>query len=151
MRGLSIADQQMVELAAALQQQSRLLLMDEPTAALTPAEVEDLFRIVRRLRTEGIAMVFISHRLEEVLAISDRITVLRDGQFGSPQSSPVATMDAKKIISLMVGRPLSEVYEKETASLGEAAFARLMDSAVLIFSRMFLCKSDVAKLLALQD
>jgi rhamnose transport system ATP-binding protein len=117
MRGLSIADQQMVELAAALHQQSRVLLMDEPTAALTPAEVEDLFRIVRRLRSEGIAMVFISHRLEEVLAISNRVTILRDGQFIATE--PAAAMDARKIISLMVGRPLAEVYEKESAALGE--------------------------------
>src|SRR4051812_13456233 len=76
-RGLSIADQQMVELAAALSQRARVLLMDEPTAALTPGEVGDLFRIVRQLRDAGTAIVFISHRLEEVFEIADRITVLR--------------------------------------------------------------------------
>ncbi|HEY1686740.1 MAG TPA: ATP-binding cassette domain-containing protein [Tepidisphaeraceae bacterium] len=118
MRGLSIADQQMVELAAALHQKSRILLMDEPTAALTPAEVEDLFRIVRQLRAQGIAIVFISHRLEEVLGISDRITVLRDGQWIATE--PVAQMDSQKLISLMVGRPLGEVYEKEAATVGPA-------------------------------
>src|SRR5436190_10322603 len=79
-RGLSIADQQMVELAAALSQKARVLLMDEPTASLTPREVDRLFGIVRRLRDQGTAVVFISHRLGEVFDISDRITVLRDGQ-----------------------------------------------------------------------
>lgn len=116
MRGLSIAEQQMVELATALHQKSRVLLMDEPTAALTPAEVEDLFRIVRRLREQGAAIVFISHRLGEVLEISDRITVLRDGQWIATE--PAGAMDASRLISLMVGRPLGEVYHKERAAVG---------------------------------
>lgn len=117
MRGLSIADQQMVELAAALRHQSRVLLMDEPTAALTPAEVDDLFRIVRQLRDQGVAIVFISHRLEEVLSISDRITVLRDGEFVATKL--VEETDRRDLIAMMVGRPLSEVYEKESAAVGE--------------------------------
>ncbi|HYO10173.1 MAG TPA: ATP-binding cassette domain-containing protein, partial [Tepidisphaeraceae bacterium] len=121
MRGLSIADQQMVELAAALSQKARVLLMDEPTAALTPGEVANLFRIVRRLRDEGVAIVFISHRLEEVFSISDRITVLRDGGFvGTRRVSETSTAE---IISMMVGRPLGEMYEKPSASIGEPLLA----------------------------
>ncbi|HZZ42012.1 MAG TPA: ATP-binding cassette domain-containing protein [Tepidisphaeraceae bacterium] len=111
--GLSIADQQMVELAAALSQETRVLLMDEPTAALTPAEVKDLFRIVRRLKEQGTAIVFISHRLEEVMEISDRITVLRDGQFVA--TKPVAETSTADIISMMVGRPLADLFHKESA------------------------------------
>src|SRR5262249_5005941 len=80
MAGLSIADQQMVELAAALSQNARVLLMDEPTAALTPRESQQLFSIARRLRDSGVAVAFISHRLPEVFEVSDRITVLRDGR-----------------------------------------------------------------------
>ena len=79
MRGLSIADQQMVEIARALASDSRLIIMDEPTAPLTPKEVETLFAIARRLRDEGRTIVFISHRLEEVRALCDRVTVFRDG------------------------------------------------------------------------
>ena len=79
MRGLSIADQQMVEIARALASDSRLIIMDEPTAPLTPKEVETLFGIARRLRDEGRTIVFISHRLEEVRALCDRVTIFRDG------------------------------------------------------------------------
>lgn len=117
LRGLSIAEQQMVELASALSQKARVLLMDEPTAALTPGEVSELFRIVRRLRDEGVAIVFISHRLEEVLQISDRITVLRDGKFVGTRNA--AETDTTEIIAMMVGRPLSEMYQKQEATIGE--------------------------------
>jgi ABC-type sugar transport system ATPase subunit/ribose/xylose/arabinose/galactoside ABC-type transport system permease subunit len=120
-RGLSIADQQMVELAAALSQDAKVLLMDEPTAALTPGEVEDLFRIVRRLREEGAAIVFISHRLEEVFSISDRITVLRDGGFVGTKL--VRETSTQEIIAMMVGRPLGEMYQKEPAAIGEPLLA----------------------------
>ena len=105
LRGLSIADQQMVELAAALSQKARVLLMDEPTASLTPREVERLFGIVRRLRGEGVAVAFISHRLPEVFEISDRITVLRDGEFIGTKAVGETTPD--EVIRLMVGRELN--------------------------------------------
>ena len=121
MRGLSIADQQMVELAAALSQRARVLLMDEPTAALTPGEVKKLFDIVRRLRDDGVAVVFISHRLEEVFSISDRITVLRDGGFVGTRA--VAETTQQEIIAMMVGRPLREMYEKSAASIGAPLLA----------------------------
>jgi len=115
-RGLSVADQQMVELAAALSQQASVLLMDEPTAALTPREVEDLFAIVRRLRAAGTAIVFISHRLPEVFTISDRITVLRDGLCIGTRE--VAATNPDEIIRMMVGRELGQLYEKTAAPIG---------------------------------
>src|SRR6516225_4254121 len=78
-RSLSVADQQLIEIAKALSMQTRLLVMDEPTAALSAREVEDLFSIVRQLRGQGVAILFISHRFEEIFDIADRVTVLRDG------------------------------------------------------------------------
>ena len=118
LRGLSIADQQAVELASALSQEARVLLMDEPTAALTPAEVDRLFGIVRGLVAEGVAVVFVSHRLPEVFEISDKITVLRDGDFIGTRR--VGETSREEIIRMMVGRELGEMYEKPAATLGEA-------------------------------
>jgi len=82
-RELSVAEQQMVEIAAALSKDADVIIMDEPTAALTDAEVERLFELIRRLRDQGTAIVYISHKLEEVMAIADRATVLRDGRLVS--------------------------------------------------------------------
>lgn len=107
-RGLSVADQQMVEMAGALSQNAKILFMDEPTAALTPSEVEDLFIIIRRLREQGTAIVFISHRLEEIFELCDRITVLRDGEWVGERRPENTTTD--EIIHMMVGRPLSALY-----------------------------------------
>lgn len=109
-RGLSIADQQMVEMAGALSQDAKILLMDEPTAALTPNEVKDLFAITRKLRDQGTAIVFVSHRLEEVFEICDRITVLRDGELVGVRKTGEVSID--EIIRMMVGRPLSVLFEK---------------------------------------
>ncbi len=117
-RGLSIADQQMVEMAGALSQDAKILLMDEPTAALTPSEVDDLFSIIRLLRDQGTAIVFISHRLEEIFDICDRITVLRDGELIGHMLADEVSVD--EIIRMMVGRPLSTLFEKsESEEFGE--------------------------------
>ncbi|MEO1222728.1 MAG: sugar ABC transporter ATP-binding protein [Pseudomonadota bacterium] len=121
MAGLSIADQQMVEIARALASDTRLIIMDEPTAPLTPREVATLFDIVRRLKEEGRAIVFISHRLEEVRALCDRVTVFRDGALIS--TAPVADLTDDDIIRLMIGRPLQEYLHKEVASLGDEALS----------------------------
>ncbi len=115
-RGLSVADQQLVEVAKALSLDARVLIMDEPTAAVTPSEVERLFGIVRRLRDRGVAIVFIGHRLEEVFAISDEITVLRDG--GYVGTYPTAELDPERLIALMVGRPLDTLYDKPVSAPG---------------------------------
>ena len=119
MRGLSIADQQMVEIARALASDSRLIIMDEPTAPLTPKEVETLFLIARRLRDEGRTIVFISHRLEEVRALCDRVTVFRDGAKITTDSIDALT-DAD-IIRLMIGRPFKEYLHKQRAAIGAVA------------------------------
>ena len=117
-RGLSVADQQMVELAAALSQNAKVLILDETTASLTPKEVEELFVIVRRLREQGCAIAFVSHRLDEVFEICNRITVLRDGEkVGEriPKESGIP-----EIIRMMVGRELaSEKFVAAEDSKGE--------------------------------
>ncbi|MDP1730970.1 MAG: sugar ABC transporter ATP-binding protein [Devosia sp.] len=119
MRGLSIADQQMVEIARALASDSRLIIMDEPTAPLTPKEVETLFKIARRLRDEGRTIVFISHRLEEVRALCDRVTIFRDGDKVETVATDALT-DAD-IIRLMIGRSLKEYLHKTGSTIGEVA------------------------------
>ena len=117
-RGLSVADQQTVEIAKALSTESRVLIMDEPTASLSLREVDELFRIVRQLRAAGVGIVFISHRLEEVYVIADRITVLRDGK-NAGRGAP-ADLPQDHLIQLMVGRTLDTLFPKEEAEIGEA-------------------------------
>ncbi|MGI1660645.1 sugar ABC transporter ATP-binding protein [Palleronia sp. KMU-117] len=119
MRGLSIADQQMVEIARALDSDARLIIMDEPTAPLTPKEVETLFGIARRLRDEGRTIIFISHRLEEVRALCDRATVFRDGRLVG--TVDVAGVEDADIIRMMIGRPLKDYIHKHRARIGETA------------------------------
>ena len=119
MRGLSIADQQMVEIARALASDSRLIIMDEPTAPLTPKEVETLFVIARRLRDEGRTIIFISHRLEEVRALCDRVTVFRDGN--KIATEEIGGLSDADIIRLMIGRPLKEYMHKHGTTIGEVA------------------------------
>ena len=103
-RHLGIGEQQLVEVAQALTQSARVLILDEPTSALSPREIERLFALIRRLKQEGAAILYVSHKLEEILAISDRVTVLRDGRL--VRTAPVAELDGERLISLMVGRPL---------------------------------------------
>ena len=119
MRGLSIADQQMVEIARALASDSRLIIMDEPTAPLTPKEVATLFSIARRLRDEGRTIVFISHRLEEVRALCDRVTIFRDGH--KVATERIDSLKDTDIIRFMIGRPLKEYMHKQGTTIGEVA------------------------------
>jgi rhamnose transport system ATP-binding protein len=109
-RNLSVAQQQMVEIARALSVHAKILIMDEPTSSLTLAEVEDLFRIVRQLREAGTAIVFISHRLEELFAVTDRVTVLRDGAY--VDTRPLSGVTTEQLIQLMVGRTLADLFPK---------------------------------------
>jgi len=115
-RGLSIADQQLVEIAKALSFEARVLIMDEPTAALTPTETERLFKVVRTLRARGAAVLFITHRLEEAFAECQRVTILRDGAW--VDSGPVGDFDTHKVVSRMVGRELGELYPRGEARVG---------------------------------
>ena len=103
---LTVAKQQMVEIAKALSLNAEVLIMDEPTAALTQAEIQELFRIIRQMRAKGVGIVYISHRLEELKQISDRITVMRDGRYIDTVPTPDASID--QIISMMVGRTIYE-------------------------------------------
>jgi ribose transport system ATP-binding protein len=117
-RDLSVAQQQMVEVAKALAVDARILIMDEPTSALGEDEVETLFEIIATLKEQGIAIVFITHRLEEVFRIANRVVVLRDGQ--RVGSMPIGEATPDKVIHLMVGRELTEMFHKEQAEIGES-------------------------------
>jgi rhamnose transport system ATP-binding protein len=110
-RGLSIADQQLVEIAKALSFQARVLVMDEPTAALSGVEVERLFAVVRSLRDRGAAVLFISHRFNEVFSLCERITVMRDGEWVS--TDPVADVTIDQTVRRMVGRDVSSLFPKQ--------------------------------------
>ena len=117
LQGLSVAEQQLVEIAKALSMQARVLVLDEPTAALSAHEVEELFAIVKQLRERGVAILFVSHRLEEVFKIADRLTVFRDG--AHIITAPVSEMTTEEIIKHMVGRELSNLFPKSEAEIGE--------------------------------
>jgi rhamnose transport system ATP-binding protein len=115
-RGLSIADQQLVEIAKALTTNARVIVMDEPTAALTTTEVDRLFRIVETLRTRGNAILFVSHRLEEIFAICQRVTVMRDGRH--VLTKPIGELTTQSIIRAMVGRDMDALFPKVPAEPG---------------------------------
>jgi len=115
-RGLSIADQQIVEIAKALSFDARVLIMDEPTAALSGPEVERLFTVVRTLREHGAAVLFISHRLDEVFSICDTVTVMRDGAV--VHDARIADMTPDQMVRRMVGRELSALFPKQDAEVG---------------------------------
>lgn len=114
---LSVAQQQIVEIAKALSQDVRLIVMDEPSAALTPQEVDRLFAIIRDLQAKGIGVIYISHRLDEVFEIADRITVLRDGQHVGDAS--VQDVSRQQLIEMMVGREIENEFPKQVHTLGE--------------------------------
>src|SRR5690348_11582726 len=116
-RGLSIADQQIAEIAKALSLDARVIVMDEPTAALSAAEVAQLFEVVRTLRAAGAAVLFISHRLEEVFEICQRVTVMRDGRH--VLTSELAGLTADDLVRAMVGRQMEERTAGERATPGD--------------------------------
>ena len=107
--GLTVAKQQMVEIAKALSFNSRVLIMDEPTAALNNAEIAELFNIIRELKARGVGIVYISHKMDELKQISDRVTVLRDGEYVA--TVPTAATSLDTIIGMMVGRTLMDDVE----------------------------------------
>lgn len=117
-QGLSVADQQLVEIAKALSLETRVLVMDEPTAALSAREVKDLFAIVGQLREHGVAILFVSHRLEEIFELADRVTVLRDG--AHVITAPASQLTPEETIRHMVGRELESLFPKGKAEMGEA-------------------------------
>ncbi len=114
---LRVAEQQMVEVAKALSLDARILIMDEPTAALTEHEIGELFATIRRLKDKGQSIIYISHRMEELFEIGDRVTVLRDGR--SVGTYEVRNIDKSELIRLMVNRELTELFPKEKATRGQ--------------------------------
>ncbi|MCG5212273.1 sugar ABC transporter ATP-binding protein [Streptosporangium sp. KLBMP 9127] len=118
-RGLSIADQQLVEIAKALSGDARVLIMDEPTAALSGNEVARLFSVVTALREHGCAVLFISHRLDEIFTLCQRVTILRDGAWVA--SEPAAALTPEDLVRRMVGRDLSTLYPRRETVPGEVA------------------------------
>lgn len=116
---LGIGQQQLVEIAKALSHNAKLLVLDEPTAALTESEVETLFEILKDLKARGVGMIYISHKLDEVFMMSDRITVLRDGR--TVGTNNAADLDKDKVIALMVGREVGDIFPTTTHELGETA------------------------------
>jgi ribose transport system ATP-binding protein len=106
MRELSVVERQIVEIVKALSAEARIIVMDEPTAALTPPEVELLFRIIRNLRGKGVAIIYISHRLDEVFQVAQRVTVLRDGKHVA--TKPIADVTLASLVELMVGREIED-------------------------------------------
>ncbi|HEY9283146.1 MAG TPA: xylose ABC transporter ATP-binding protein [Pyrinomonadaceae bacterium] len=119
-RNLGIGQQQLVEIAKALSQRARILVLDEPTAALTGAEVETLFGILNALRARGVGMIYISHKLDEVFRIADRVTVLRDGR--TVGTAATRELTEAQVIARMVGREVGDIFPAPTHERGEVAF-----------------------------
>lgn len=116
-KDLTVGYQQMVEIAKAIQQNARILIMDEPSAPLTGAEVESMFKVIRQLKEAGVAIVYISHRLNEIFEISDRITILRDGHYIKTVSTKETNED--ELVMYMVGRTLTETYPSRSGRLNQ--------------------------------
>lgn len=117
MRVLSVAQCQIIEIIKALSRSAKIIIMDEPTSAITGAEAASLFEHIRRLKANGVSVIYISHKMDEIFKISDRITVLRDGSMVGTDEAK--NLNSAKLITLMVGRELSEVFPKRDVSLGE--------------------------------
>jgi inositol transport system ATP-binding protein len=117
MKDLSVAQAQMVEIAKAIAFESKIIIMDEPTSAITEREVERLHAMIRALREAGTAIIYITHKMDEVFSISDEITVFRDGTWVATEKA--SNMNREKLISLMVGRELNQLFPKVEAEIGE--------------------------------
>lgn len=120
-RRLSMPEQQLVEIACALGSGARIVIMDEPTASLTQKEQHLLFAVVRDLRSRGVGVIYISHRLEEIFALADRVTVLRDGE--SVGTNPVDEINESSLIKMMVGREVSHIFPPSESEPGEVVLA----------------------------
>jgi ABC-type sugar transport system ATPase subunit len=118
---LTVAQQQLVEIARALSRAARILVLDEPTSSLSEAETQALFTTLRRLRTQGVGMIYISHRLEEIVQLTDRITVLRDGRSIGTQAT--ASLDKGQLVKWMVGRDIAEHFQRPPAHPGAVVMA----------------------------
>ncbi|MDO4614606.1 MAG: sugar ABC transporter ATP-binding protein [Lachnospiraceae bacterium] len=117
MKDLTVAKQQMVEIAKAVSHNASIVIMDEPTSALTDAEVEDLFRIINDLKAKNVAIIYISHKMDEIFRISDDITVFRDGQYVGTDRA--ANLDNEKLVKMMVGRSIDNMFPKIPCPIGD--------------------------------
>lgn len=117
-RHLTPAYKQIVEISKAIHKQAKIVIMDEPTAPLSIAEAKKLFEIIEELKSLGITIIYVSHRLDEIFAIADRVTILRDGKFVA--TKPIEDLDRKGLIHLMVGRELTKTYPERHAAVGES-------------------------------
>jgi galactofuranose transport system ATP-binding protein len=129
LRSLGLGAQQMVALARAVSVNARVVIMDEPTSSLEPREVDTLFRVVRDLRTQGVAIAYVSHRLDELYQICDRVTVLRDGK--RVHYGPLKGLDRLRLVSLMLGRDVAEVRRHGLTQFSEESHAALTEEPVL--------------------
>ena len=120
MSELSVGQQQMIEIAKAVLVDAKVIIMDEPTAALTQSETEVLFQVVRSLKEKGVSIVYISHRMEEIFELCDRITVLRDGSY--IDTKRIQDTDMNDVVKMMIGREIGERYPLREASIGEVVF-----------------------------
>ena len=111
---LRVGEQQLVEVAKALSLDARLLILDEPTSALSEAEIRHLFDVIAALKADGVTLIYISHKFDEVFAIADRVTVLRDGAYVGTVAA--ADTDQRELIRMMVGRPLSDLFPRTDAA-----------------------------------
>lgn len=121
MNELSVGQQQMIEIGKALMGDAKVIIMDEPTAALTQAETDTLFRVARSLREKGVSIIYISHRLEEIFELCDRITIMRDGQYIDTKLIPETNM--AEIIKMMIGREIGERYPARNVEIGDVVFS----------------------------
>ena len=117
MRTLSVAEMQLVEIVKAISLNSKIIVMDEPTSAITEKEAQVLFAQIDRLKKQGVAIIYISHKMDEIFRISDTITVLRDGEWIG--TKPASELDDNSLIKMMVGRELTDIYPKEPALIGD--------------------------------
>lgn len=117
---LSVGQQQMIEIAKALMVDAKVIIMDEPTAALSQSETVTLFKVVRSLKEKGVSIVYISHRMEEIFELCDRITILQDGQYVGTRNIPETNMD--EIVKMMIGREIGERYPERNTKLGDVVF-----------------------------
>src|SRR6185503_14412835 len=121
MKDLSVANTQMVEIAKAISYDSSLIIMDEPTSAITEREVAHLFSMIRSLKAKGVTIIYITHKMDEVFQIADDITVLRDGRHVA--TVPATQTNKVRLITMMVGRELTEMFPKEVAPIGEVVLS----------------------------
>jgi ribose transport system ATP-binding protein len=139
-KDLTVGQMQMVEIAKSLSFEASIVIMDEPTSALSEKEAEQLFEIIEKLKTKGVAIIYISHRMEEIMRIGDRITIFRDGKFIKTMMANETTID--EIISLMVGRVLADYYPRVSVPPGEKAIeVKNLDSKKILHNISFYARS----------